>query len=259
LYESASADTDLDRLSAKPVAVCPRQAGDDTAALHDQCSAKVLQFKALLTTVRWPTSMPYCTGLTDLRAFTRTCLLTLCVCLTGVRLCAQECDAAMNGRIRVLSLLTRLQDKDEEQMWQSVHSYLKHDVLHYAAPHSLAYRTDLHLRHPSARLDEMAYLLGHSSAQRSVSTRVGSTQSSLGPSPAKSMPERHAANCRYCCCCDRWGCTHSTQSCGIDRWIGLVLTTALSSGRHRSCTRCTAGERPMRALPCKCAAMYGEC
>jgi hypothetical protein len=27
----------------------------------------------------------------------------------------------MNGRIRVLSLLTRLQDKDEEQMWQSAH------------------------------------------------------------------------------------------------------------------------------------------
>jgi hypothetical protein len=28
----------------------------------------------------------------------------------------------MNGRIRVLSLLTRLQDKDEEQMWQSARS-----------------------------------------------------------------------------------------------------------------------------------------
>ncbi len=91
LYESsASADTDLDT-GCQPNRLPyhrPRQTGDDTAALHDQFSVKVLQFKALLTTVRWPTSTPYCTGLTDLRAFTRTCLLTLCVCLTGVRLCA---------------------------------------------------------------------------------------------------------------------------------------------------------------------------
>jgi hypothetical protein len=34
----------------------------------------------------------------------------------------------MNGRIRVLSLLTRLQDKDEEQMWQSAHLRQTHRI-----------------------------------------------------------------------------------------------------------------------------------
>ena len=35
----------------------------------------------------------------------------------------------MNGRIRVLSLLTRLQDKDEEQMWQSAHLWQTNRIL----------------------------------------------------------------------------------------------------------------------------------
>ena len=39
----------------------------------------------------------------------------------------------MNGRIRVLSLLTRLQDKDEEQMWQSAHLWQTLHRIRYGA------------------------------------------------------------------------------------------------------------------------------